>query len=63
MRKTITTKDGTRIFVQSDRSEGTLLVQFDNESQGEFGVYLEDQNQMRDFIKAMLDGVKDIQHE
>jgi hypothetical protein len=37
------------------------LVQFDSQSQGEFGVYLEDQNQMRDFIKAMLDGVKELQ--
>ncbi len=61
MKKTIETKDGTRLFVQSDKKRGTLYVQFDNESQGEFGVYLEDQNEMRDFIKAMLDGVKDIQ--
>ena len=61
MTKTITTEDGTRIFVQSDKKRGTLLVQFDNQSQGEFGVYLKDQNHMRDFIKALLDGVKEIQ--
>ena len=61
MTKTIKTEDGTRIFIQSDKRRGQLLVQFDSQSQGEFGVYLEDQNQMRDFIKAMLDGVKELQ--
>lgn len=48
--------DDTRILVQANKENGQLLIQFDSQSQGEFGVYLTEENQIRDVIRALLDG-------
>ena len=47
--------DDTRIFIQANKQDRQLLIQFDNRSQGEFGVYLTEENQIRDVIRALLD--------